>query len=86
MSITRDQLEQMQRDLAAAEHEFEKAKAQRQRAVIGELSDINKEIKALVRKAESIAGAVDLKFYFSTGYEEFTWADVDTWDSSSASC
>lgn len=86
MTITRDQLEQMKRDVATAERQFEAAKATRQRAVIGELADINKEIKALVRKAEGIADSVDLKFYFNTGYEEFVWSDVDTWDSSSASC
>lgn len=86
MSITRDQLEKMKRDVASAEREFEKTKAERQRAVIGELSEINLEIKALICKAEAVANSVDLKFYFNTGYEEFTWSDVDTWNSSSANC
>lgn len=86
MSITREQLEQMKRNVATAEREFEAAKATLQRAVIGELADINKEIKALVRKAEGVAESVDLRFYFHTGYDEFTWADTTTWDSSSANC
>lgn len=86
MSITREQLEQMKRDVAAAEQELETAKAERQRNVIGELSEINQEIKALVRKAEGIANSVDLRFYFNSGYEEFTWVDEDRWNSSSAHC
>lgn len=86
MSITRDQLERMRRDLADAENQFQNDKAKRQRAVVGELSDINNEIKALVRKAEATAEAVGLKFYYSEGYDEFTWGDADTWNSSSARC
>lgn len=86
MSITRNELEQMKRDLAVAERKYQSSKVERQRAVIGELSEISKEIEALVRKAEGIADAVDLKFYYNGSYEEFTWSDSDTWDSSSANC
>lgn len=86
MSITREQLEQMKRDVASAEREFENDKAQRQRAVLGELVDLTKEIDTLIQKAEAIANAVGLRFYYNAGYEEFTWCDEDTWNSSFANC
>lgn len=86
MSITREKLEQMKREVATAERELEKELAESQRSVVWKLSDINEQIKTLIREADTLANSVELRFYWHSGYDEFVWSDSDKWDSSSANC
>lgn len=85
-NVTREQLEEMRRTLANAEADFTKGRQARQRAAMSSLVRIKDEINALVNEATAIADSVDLTFYFSSGYDEFTWCDRDEWNSSSANC
>lgn len=84
--MTRRQLEMMREEMAKAELEYKNAIRDSRQEVIQKLRDIKAQLNSLVAEAETLAESVDLKFYYSSGYEEFSWADADNWSSSSAHC
>lgn len=84
--LTREQLEVMRKNMVDAERAYRIATESAQRSAIGRLQQLKVEIEGLVYEAEALADSVDLKFYYSSGYDEFTWSDADNWSSSSAHC
>jgi outer membrane protein TolC len=84
--MTRRQLEIMREEMAKAELEYKNTIRDSRQEVILKLREIKAQLNTLVSEAEKLAESVDLKFYYSSGYEEFSWADADNWSSSSAHC
>lgn len=85
-NMTREQLDLLRKQLEDAEQAYKSTVESAQRSAIVRLKELKDEIHRLVYEAESLAESVDLKFYYSSGYDEFTWAQADQWNSSSAHC
>ena len=79
--------------IAALERELALAKQQHAKEVVlnrpqaaASLAVIKAEIDDLIRRAEQIASAADIVFYYSNGYEEFSWQNKEDWSYSSQDC
>lgn len=84
--MTRAQLDLLKQQLVDAERAYKSTVESEQRKAIVLLREYKVEIEGLVSEAEALADSVDLKFYYSSGYDEFTWTQADDWNSSSAHC
>jgi hypothetical protein len=84
--MTRVQLDLLKQQMVDAERAYRTTVEGEQRKAIVRLRELKEEIEDKVREAEALADSVDLKFYYSSGYDEFTWSQAEHWNSSSQSC
>lgn len=79
-------IEALERELAKAKAEHAKAVIRNRPQAAAALAEIKGKIDALVREAESIAREADIVFFYSNGYEEFSWLNKEDWTYSSQDC
>lgn len=85
MSIV-ETIEKLERDLAIAKAQHAKDVIRNRPQAAKALSDIKTKIDTLVKEAQEIARAADIVFYYSNGYEEFSWQNKEDWSYSSQDC
>lgn len=85
MSIV-ETIEKLERDLAIAKAQHAKDVIRNRPQAAKALSDIKTKIDTLVKEAQEIARAADIVFYYSSGYEEFSWQNKEDWSYSSQDC
>lgn len=76
----------LERELALAKEQHAKEVVRNRPQAAAALSEIKGKIDALIREAEQIASAADIVFYYSNGYEEFSWQNKEDWSYSSQDC
>ncbi|QHZ60097.1 hypothetical protein PJKIFABJ_00161 [Pseudomonas phage PE09] len=79
-------IEVLERELAKAKAEHAKAVIRNRPQAAAALAEIKGKIDALVREAEGIAREADIVFFYSNGYEEFSWLNKEDWTYSSQDC
>jgi hypothetical protein len=55
-------------------------------AVLAQLAEIKTSLDRQIAEAEKLAKSVDLVFFYSSGYNEFSWLDKEDWSYSSQNC
>lgn len=85
MSLT-DTIEQLERELAHARAEHAKSVIRSRPEAAQALAEIKAKLDDLIREAHKIAKAADIVFYYSEGYEEFSWQNKEDWSHSSQDC
>lgn len=79
-------IEVLERELAKAKAEHAKAVIRNRPQAAASLAAIKSEIDGLIRQAETIAREADIVFFYSSGYEEFSWLNKEDWTYSSQDC
>lgn len=85
MSLS-DTIEKLERDLAVAKAARAVEVSKNRPTAAGQLAVIKGKIDELVKEAQQIARDADLVFYYSNGYEEFSWQNKEDWSYSSQDC
>lgn len=86
MSVTSDDVVRLERELEEARNKLAlQVKADRP-AVVAQLAEIKASLDRQIREAEKLAKSVDLVFFYSSGYEEFSWLERENWSHSSQNC
>jgi hypothetical protein len=86
MATLPETIEALERELALAKAQHAKEVIRNRPQAAASLAAIKAEIDGLVRQAEEIARAADIVFYYSSGYEEFSWQNKEDWSYSSQDC
>uniref|UniRef100_A0AAU6VYT6 Uncharacterized protein n=2 Tax=unclassified bacterial viruses TaxID=12333 RepID=A0AAU6VYT6_9VIRU len=76
----------LERELALAKEQHAKEVVRNRPQAAASLAAIKVEIDGLIRQAEAIASSADIVFYYSNGYEEFSWQNKEDWSYSSQDC
>lgn len=76
----------LERELALAKDQHAKEVVRNRPEAVKALAAIKRKIDDLVSEAEKIASAADIVFYYSNGYEEFSWQNKEDWSYSSQDC
>jgi hypothetical protein len=79
-------IEALERQLALAKAEHARAVVRNRPEAVKALAAIKRNIDNLVREAEEIARNADIVFYYSKGYDEFSWQNKEDWSYSSQDC
>lgn len=85
MSIV-ETIEKLERDLAIAKAQHAKDVVRNRPQAVKALADIKTKLDTLVKEAQEIARTADIVFYYSSGYEEFSWQNKEDWSYSSQDC
>lgn len=86
MTNLADTIEQLERELAAAKAEHAKNITLSRPEAVKALAEIKAKLDSLVSEAHKIAEDADIVFYYSNGYEEFSWQNKEDWSYSSQDC
>lgn len=84
--VSRSDVEELRRQLAEAEQKLKEQQRLSRAGVIKRLTEIKNEMVGLENEAKELAETVGLVFYYSKGYDEWSWIDSDNWSYSSADC
>jgi hypothetical protein len=83
---TKQEVEALRRQLADAETKLRQEQQSRRRDVVEQLGEIKKQMNAMEFKARELAESAGLVFYYSSGYEEWSWMNASEWSESSKHC
>lgn len=86
MSTTSERIRELEIALAEARNQRDQEARANRQGVVARLSELRREIDAKIIEAKKLAETADLVFYYSSGYEEFSWVDSQDWTSSTAHC
>jgi len=84
--ITATDIQLLRNKLAQAEADYASQRKATRQEVTTELAQIVSDIRVLEQRAEKLAESADLVFYYSGGYEEYTWVNKEDWSESSRYC
>ena len=80
------ELLQLRQAADEANAKYERAKDAARRGGTVRLNELTHQIAALVKEAEALADALDMVFYYSTGYEQYNTMPKEDWSESSRDC
>lgn len=86
MTTTSERIRELEIALAEARSQRDQEARDNRQSVVVRLSELRREIDAKIIEAKKLAETADLVFYYSSGYEEFSWVDSQDWTSSTAHC
>lgn len=79
-------VESLRRALEEAERDLREHKRINRSDAVSKLRDYVRDLQRIENEAKELAKEVGLVFYYSSGYEEWSWQDEDGWSASSANC
>ena len=85
MSI-KSEVQSLRDQLAQAEAKLRKEQQNNKQSVVEKLNEIKRQMEALEEQAKQLAETAGLVFYYSSGYEEWSWMNESDWSESSQHC
>lgn len=79
-------VESLRRALEEAERDLREHNRINRSDAVSKLRDYVRDLQRIENEAKELAKEVGLVFYYSSGYEEWSWQDEDGWSASSANC
>lgn len=86
MSNLPDKIAELEIELAKAKAQHAKDVLQSRPTAVQALAEIKVKLDGLIEEAQAIARGADIVFYYSNGYEEFSWQNKENWSYSSQDC
>lgn len=86
MTVTQEDILKMEQELNEARKQLATQVKANRPAVLAQLAEIKTSLDRQIAEAERLAKSVDLVFFYSSGYEEFSWLDKEDWSYSSQNC
>ena len=86
MTVTEHDVLKLERELAEARKQLATQVKANRPAVLAQLAEIKTSLDRQIAEATKLAASVDLVFFYSSGYDEFSWLDKEDWTHSSQNC